>query len=221
MKKKDWVPDDFVRISRRASGKINFPICDVLEIIEDWKSFCLARGKAMGFDLDILKLEKSVNDQFVGMALPAPGSIPISEHHTSNPMTELSIQTWQKFAGEIMRGNRAFCLAHMKDKHEAKVLQNLKNESPRWEMVTDKLGDETTFTFAAVAALIGYRSVSTISRDWFNQGLISKNDVIQLVGKTAMITGKILKNVKAEVERRARANNPQWEARGVRQHKKA
>jgi hypothetical protein len=112
MTKKDWVPDDFVKISRRSSGRINFPVCDVLEIIEDWKSFCLARGKAMGFDLDILKLEKSVNDQFVGMALPAPGSIPIPEHHTSNPMTELSIQTWQKFAGEIMRGNRAFCLAH-------------------------------------------------------------------------------------------------------------
>lgn len=112
MKNKNWAPDDFVRISRRASGKINFPICDVLAIIEDWKSFCLARGKAMGFDLDISKLEKSVNDQFVGMALPAPGSIPIPEHHTSDPMTELSIQTWQKFAGEIMRGNRAFCLAH-------------------------------------------------------------------------------------------------------------
>lgn len=103
--KKKWAPDDYVKIMRNTTWTTK-------EKIEAWKSFCVDRGKAIGYDLNIKKLEKSVQDEFRGMGLEILGKHPIPAHHTSDPMLDLSVEVWQRFAKNIMHGDRAFCLAH-------------------------------------------------------------------------------------------------------------
>jgi|GEM_PF-4241501 len=52
----------------------------------------------MGFDLDISKLEKTVNDEFLGLEI--------------SPIPEIAVLKWPYLAEKVMKGDRAFCSAH-------------------------------------------------------------------------------------------------------------